>query len=83
MTDYLSHLGQSEACNQPKIQVGVLHGIELPCPGLVTLIVIGVVDFFFFGGGGSGHCFDFALINIFASVYSYNTDLDHFCQPLH
>ena len=38
----------------------VLQGSELLFPGLVTVIVIRVVDL-----GGSGHCLSFALTNVF------------------
>ena len=41
----------------------VLQGSELLFPGLVTVIVIGVVDL-----GGSGHCLSFALTNVFVKL---------------
>ena len=42
---------------------GFPQGIELPLPGLVILIVIGLVDL-----GGSGHSFSFALTSLLAML---------------
>ena len=44
-------------------QLNVLQGIEFPSFGVVTLMVIGVVD-----SGGSGYCFSFALTSVFARL---------------
>ena len=44
-------------------QSGFSQGIEFPFPGLVILIVIGVVDF-----GGSGLSFSLALTNALAML---------------
>ena len=40
------------------------QGMELPLSGLVTLMVIGVVDL-----GGSGHCLSLALTSDFARLF--------------
>ena len=45
------------------VQPIVLQGSELPFPGLVTVIVIGVVDF-----GGSVHCLSLALTSVFVKL---------------